>query len=481
MSDFGTPLYDALVRHTVKGRASFHTPGHKGQAGVLRSRALMELDLTELPDTASLFDGGDAIEQAEWLAAAAFGAGLTLFSAGGCTLCIQTMLLLGAGAGARVLMARNAHRSAVHAAALLGLNPVWAWPSGSNGQITPGDIAAGLEAHPDVTAVYLTSPDYYGNLADIPAVAALCRQAGVKLLVDNAHGSHLGAFGRHPLALGADMTADSAHKTLPVLTGGALLHIGRADEPLTIDRQTAKAAMALFGSTSPAFPVLASLDLARDWWQRAGAEAYQLTAETVAELEAAARLGGIGVGTGDTPLALRDPARLTLDTAAIGVAGTEAAAWMREQGCEPEYADRRYVVFIVTPFNTPDDIRRLRAAITALPAALRRGRFLKRSPNGLALRERVQSTLGSLFGEHRPPVAAYDYTLIRPAAAMSPRDALLSPMETVDAVQAAGRVCARAVCPCPPGIAAVVPGELIDDITAEQLAACGFTKLDVVK
>ena len=454
MSDF-MPVYDMLRRLKAKGRASFHTPGHKGRAGLLGGLNSLVNDVTELPDTASLYDGGDAIEKAELMAAEAFGSNLTLFSAGGCTLCIQTMLSLAGREGGRVLFARNSHRSAVNAAALLGIDPLWAWPSGKNGQVTKEDIERVIQEHPDLGAVYVTSPDYYGNLADIPAIAGICRRYGVPLLADNAHGSHLGAFGLHPLLLGADMTADSAHKTLPVLTGGAMLHIGRAGESCPIDRSTAKASMALFGSTSPSFPVLASLDLARDWWQRAGVQAYRITAEAVESLANTAKRHGIGALSG----IMRDPARLTLDTSALGVDGAAAAVYFRGHGCEPEYSDAHFVVFIVTPFNTPEELRRLDNAIKGLPGELRRGRFIGKKTH--------------------PPV--YEYTGKHPVPALPPRDALLLPFEAVDAKEAAGRISARAVCPCPPGIAAVVPGEILEAETVEKLELCGFERLIVVK
>lgn len=454
MFNTGAPLYDALTAHLEKGRASFHTPGHKGRAGILGGLDLLRYDLTELPDTASLYDDCDAIEQAERLAAKAFGAAETLFSAGGCTLCIQTMLLLGAGAGGRVLFARNSHRSAVNAAALLGLQPVWAWPTGENGQITAADINNALIDHNDIRSVYITSPDYYGNLADIPAISELCKKAGIPLLVDNAHGSHLGAFSLHPLSLGASMTADSCHKTLPVLTGGAMLHIGTgANHQPLYSRQAAKAAMALFGSTSPGFPVLASLDLARDWWERAGKEAYGQTASFVQALTHTAVLENIAV-----PEVMRDPARLTLNTAAIGAGGKQAAEFFRSQGCEPEYADDRCVVFIITPFNTPKEIERLQTAIHQLPIEQRHGRFLK--------------------NHGTPPVYQPE---TKPEAVLSPREALLKESETVAVKNAEGRIAARSVCPCPPGIPAVVPGELIDGDTAQRLRECGFDSLIVLK
>ncbi|MDD2417770.1 MAG: aminotransferase class V-fold PLP-dependent enzyme [Oscillospiraceae bacterium] len=451
------PFYSALLKYATKERASFHTPGHKGHAGLLEGLTSLTLDLTELPDTADLFGGGDAIEQAEKLASQAFGSALTLFSSGGCTLCIQTMLLLCAGGGGRVIFARNCHRSAVNAAAILGITPVWVMPTGNKGQVTEKDIRDILKVEADISAVYITSPDYYGNLADISAISGLCRAAGAKLLVDNAHGGHLGAFGLHPLALGADMTADSSHKTLPVLTGGAMLHIGRAGEPCATDRQTAKAAMSMFGSTSPSFIILASLDLARDWWQRAGIQAYGIAAESVAGLEQLATREGISVCSGG----LRDPSRLTLDTSILGIDGMMAAKYFREQGCEPEYSDGQYVVFIITPFNTPDEIQRLRATIKGLTVAFRRGAFWRP-------------------GKKRTP-PDYNYAMPLPEAAMPPREALLAGCETVDADHAVGRIAARSVCPCPPGIAVVVPGEIIDAQAAEKLKLFGFERLVVVK
>lgn len=455
MSERRTPLFAAMQTHAAGHPAAFHTPGHKGQTPLLAPLFDPALDLTELPDTGSLYDGGDVIEAAERLAAAAFGARDTLFSAGGCTLCIQTMLALGVGAGGRVLMARTAHRSAVHAAVLLGLSPVWLWPRQDAAGVLPpdaADVEAALAQNDAIRAVYVTSPDYAGNLCDIPALASVCRRHNAALLVDNAHGSHLGAFGLHPLALGADMTADSAHKTLPVLTGGAMLHIADTPRTAAITRQAAKAAMGLFGSTSPSFPVLASLDLARDWWAREGIDAFRRTAERTAALRELAARQGVEAYPGR---ALRDPTRLTLDLSADGRSAVAAADWFRQRRCEPEYADDRYLVFILTPGNTAGDIARLQEALCALPDA--------RLP---------LHTRGAF------PLFAPD---ARPRAILSPRDAALSESEEVPMTAAAGRIAARTVCPCPPGVPAIVPGERFTPALTAALSDCGFTRAAVCR
>ena len=424
------PLYSALKAHSALGRSPFHTPGHKGSPAALPPD-LWRLDLTELPDTGSLYDGGGPIEEAERLAAALFGTARTCLSAGGCTLCIQAMLRLAAPGGGKVLCSRAVHRSAVGAMALLGIEPVWAMSE---------DLIPAIEAVNGAKAVYVTSPNYYGQLLDIGAIAAACRRKNLPLLVDCAHGAHLFFTNPklHPLAQGASMTADSAHKTLGVLTGGAWLNIG--DARFAAD---AKDAMALFGSTSPSFPVLASLDLCREWLE-ANADAFPSLQERVERLRDFALSRGIPSAAGPA-----DPTRLTLDTAAAGLSGTEAAERFRAAGVEPEYADSSCVVLIATPFNTGEDFLRLEKAIGLLPV----GEPLPRRP---AL----------------PPL---------PPAGLPLREALLSPSRTVPLEKAVGKPAASIACPCPPGIPVVMPGELVTKETADFLRGYGFFGIKVIE
>ena len=424
------PLYDALVLHRDLGRASFHTPGHKNNPEALPPD-LYSLDFTELPDTDSLFDASGPILEAENLAAELFGTARTCLSAGGCTLCIQAMLRLAAPEGGRVLCSRVIHRGAVNAMALLGLEPVWAMPH---------DIVKTLDDHSDVKAVYVTSPDYYGRLLDIASIAAACKKYGVPLLVDCAHGAHL-MFTEpklHPLALGASMTADSAHKTLGVLTGGAWLNIGD-----TRYAEGAKSAMALFGSPSPSYPVMASLDWAREWL-RTHPGAFATLQRSVAEIRNLAL--GCGIALPEGPC---DPTRITFDTASIGLEGTRAAELFRAAGVEPEYADARYLVLIATPFNSPSDFSRVKSAVESLPAG-------KPLAKGSAL----------------PPL---------PPAGAGLREAIFAASETVALEHSVGRLAAEAACPCPPGVPVVMPGERITREAAEFLRGYGFFRIEVLK
>lgn len=425
-----TPLYSALIRHREKNRSSFHTPGHKNNAEAL-PQDLFSLDFTELPDTDSLFEADGPILEAELLASKLFGAARTCISAGGCTLCIQAMFRLAAPNGGTVICSRTVHRAAVNAMALLDLQPVWSMLE---------ELISVIARHPEAKAVYVTSPSYYGQLLDIPAIAQACRERDIPLLVDNAHGAHL-MFTEpklHPLALGASMTACSAHKTMNVLTGGAWLNI--ADERYA---QDAKDAMALFGSTSPNYAVMASLDYSRAWLGE-HKKAYVRLQKQVDEIRQAAREYGI-----TAPEGLTDPTRITLNTGAIGIPGTSAAEIFRGAGVEPEYADGTHVVLIATPFNTDADFARLADAIALLPVR-------EALPVPPAL----------------PPL---------PPVKTGLRAALFAPAETVSLESASGRIAAGTACPCPPGIPVVMPGEEVTKDVIDFLRKYGFFSLKVLK
>lgn len=418
-----TPLFDCLRRHRHKGLAPFHTPGHKN-AGFF-PQELWQLDLTELPDTDALFEADGAIRLLEERLACVFGAGRTLLSAGGCTLAIQAMLRLASQRGSTVLIGRNAHRSAVNTCALLGLEPVWLLPQSADsifpGTVQAKDVEAAFAAHPDIAACYLTSPDYYGELCDIRSIAKICRRHGAWLLVDNAHGSHLAFLKEklHPLSLGADMTACSLHKTLPVLTGGAVLNLRDASLGTA-----AKEAMALFGSTSPSYLTMASVDLCQAYLREQGAQAYQALEKRVASLKALADTQGLYQPPGQC-----DPLRFCINTACAGVSGSKQTEFFHHYGVEPEFCDGQNAVFISTPFNTQEDFDRLKKAVSAL----------RRST---------------------PPPKQPPYIL--PEKVCSPRRALLGKTESVPLAQAAGRIAADTVCPCPPGIPVIMPGERIN-------------------
>jgi arginine/lysine/ornithine decarboxylase len=258
-----TPICRFLEAYAAKDPVRLHMPGHKGQGS-----PVAPYDLTEVEGADSLYEAGGIIAESERNAGLLFGCH-TFYSTEGSSLAIRAMLYLAAleakhrGQKPHIVAGRNAHKVFLSAVALLDLAVTWLSPKGSSYlscPITADDLREALTRDPSVTAVYLTSPDYLGNTVDLKAIAAVCHQHGVLLLVDNAHGAYLKFLpqSRHPMDLGADLCCDSAHKTLPTLTGCAYLHIAKTAPAFLAER--AKQALGLFGSTSPSYLMLASLD-----------------------------------------------------------------------------------------------------------------------------------------------------------------------------------------------------------------------------
>lgn len=437
-----TSIYTGLLQHREKGYSPFHTPGHKCRD--FFPRDLLSLDFTELPDTDALYEAQGIISRTEKKLSALFGTEASLISSGGCTLAIQSMLAIACMKGRKIIFARNIHRSAVNACALLGIGPVWLMPQSTigcfTGRVSPESVEIALLENPDASAVYLTSPSYYGELSDIPSIAQICRRYGKLLLVDNAHGSHLAFLEQqlHPIQLGADMSACSLHKTLPVLTGGAALNI--ADKELV---PFAKQKMALFGSTSPSYPIMASIDLCCDYLSNAGREEYRRTEKRVRQIKELASSRGL-----IQPKESCDPLRVCINTACAGLSGSSQTEYFHSCNIEPEMCDGSNAVFICTPFNTELDFSRLEAAVSGLS------------------------------GEDGA-VPVRDMSL--PQRIMLPRDAILSESEPVSVKQAVGRVSSESACPCPPGVPVVMPGELIDNDACELLGLCGIESVLCVK
>lgn len=426
------PLENALNQYIAKDLSRFHMPGHKGAEDFPE---YFKYDITEVEGADSLFESSEAIFETEERFAKIYGAGASLLSAGGSTLCIQAMLAAALNPGDELIAARNCHAAAVNTMALLDLDPIW---------INPRDLKAAEKAfaeHPKAKAVYLTSPDYFGVLSDISAFAKLCKENGAKLLVDNAHGAHLRFFPTemHPISLGADMCADSLHKSLPVLTGGALLHI--KDGAL---RDIAKQKMRLFGSTSPSYLIMLSADKCAGYLETDARHDFAMLNGRVANLRYKAFEHGLAPKVRSV-----EPARLTLSVKSTEMTAEEFGKKLREHGIEPEYVNDEWAVLMASPFNTERDFERV-------------AKF-------------IEETFGNGF-------SAFEERLSKmPEKAMPVRDAVFSEAEEVETEKAVGRIAARLNLPCPPCIALAVPGEIIDGNAAVFLKKYGIDKINVVK
>ena len=352
-----TPIRDFVVSYAKRAPLRLHMPGHKG-ASLLGFEAY---DITEVAGADSLYEAYGIIRESEANASLLFGCP-TYYSTEGSSQCIRAMLYLAglwhkrvhSHGRLKVLAGRNAHKTFLSAAALLDIDVVWLTPAEGSYRscpITARDVARALDADKDITAVYLTSPDYLGHTLPIADISEACHSKETILLVDNAHGAYLKFLpeSRHPIDLGADFCCDSAHKTLPVLTGGAYLHISEDASPFCADM--AKQALSLFGSTSPSYLILQSLDMANAYL----ADGY---AERLAALaQATAALRGRLTAQGHT-LVGDEPVKLTVLTKPYGYSGQELASHLEKEGIICEFADPDFIVFMLTPEVSEEDLTR---------------------------------------------------------------------------------------------------------------------------
>lgn len=436
-----TPIFDFCQSYRERQLSRLHMPGHKG-VSLLGCEAS---DLTEVLGADELYAPDGIIAQSERNATTLFGSGRTLYSTEGSSQCIRAMVKLGLSllnpsGRCKILAARNAHKAFLYACALLDVDITWLYPQSDTAlcscPVTPQTLSAAIAAH-QPHAVYVTSPDYLGQMADVAALSQVCHDAGIPLLVDNAHGAYLHWLGQHPMDLGADICCDSAHKTLPVLTGGAYLHLS----PWANDRvgNEAKAAMELFGSTSPSYLILQSLDLCNAYLPERFPLELHGCIQRVKLLRDRIPMQDVS----------QEPTKVVLDSHSLGYTGKEVADILRAYLCEPEYGDDRYVVCMFTPQNREEDYIRLEQAIASLIP--------------------------------RPPLAQSHIPLTPARPVMTPRQAILAPHETIPVRDALGRVCGSPTVSCPPAIPITVSGEIITKEALALYEAFGITMVSVVK
>ena len=444
-----TPIVDFVKDYAQSGKTRFHMPGHKGVSFFVGE----EFDITEIRGADELYVPDGIILESERNAASLFGTSRTVYSAGGSTQSIHAMLYLAFVRAAKngkkpfVLAGRNAHKAFIYAASKLDFDVRWIYPEQDAGLcrcvITPQMLENCLrECDYMPFAVYVTSPDYLGGISDIQALSAVCKAYGVPLLVDNAHGAYL-AFcekNQHPINLGADMCCDSAHKTLPVLTGGGYLHIA-ADDSFGFSYDAVRA-MSIFGSTSPSYLIMQSLDMCNLYVSRKIRTDINDCVTCTDKIRQVMKQCGVD-DVSDEPL------KIAADFRNKNIVGFDNAGdYFRGFDIEPEFADRDFVVFMISPFNTQRDFERLENA------------FENIKPENCT----------------RPQVR-----FVKGESAVSIRDAIFSFNEEVEVKNAVGRVCAAPTVSCPPAIPVAVSGEIITQKHISILEYYGVDKIAVVK
>ena len=439
-----TPIVSFLKSYQEKSPVRMHMPGHKG-AGILGFEGM---DLTEIYGADELFAAEGIIKESEQNASSLFGCP-TYYSTQGSTLCIQTMCTIlcqdakSKGKKPKILAGRNAHRSFIHAAALLDFEIEWLY--GNSDYLSCKIHAENLEEaiiESLPTAVYLTNPDYLGNLLDIKSLASVCKKHNVLLAIDNAHGAYLRFFepSLHPIDLGADLCCDSAHKTLPVLTGGAYLHL--SDSLNQVWKNDVKHFMEYFSSTSPSYLIMASLDAANEVLDTTFRNSLSECVRSVASLKNTLVQHGYTILSGE-------PMKITISTKEFGYTGNEIANLLMECDIYPEFYDSDYIVLMPSPYNTKDDLKRLETCLCGI--------------------------------ERKPLLINKPPKLEQSKKAMNVRQALFSSSITLDVSKSLGQVCSSVTVSCPPAILPVIPGEVISESSIEVMKYYGIETVRVVK
>lgn len=424
-----TPVVDFVRSYAQSRKSRLHMPGHKGY-NILGCELY---DITEIKGADSLFEAEGIIAQSEKNASILFGTEKTLYSAEGSTLCIKTMLALVRknGAANRILASRNSHKALIYGCAQLDIDIDWLFDENDTFslcrcEISPESLKTKLSQYDELPcAVYVTSPDYLGNMLDIKALSDVAHSFGVPLIVDNAHGAYLHFLNEkcHPMDLGADMCCDSAHKTLPVLTGGAYLHINNKKYC-----DNAKRMMSVFASTSPSYLILQSLDYANSLLDSDFPEKLNSCVERVNQLKADIL----------NPIE-SDPLKLTVQGS--------CADRMRDYGVECEYQDPDFTVMMFSPYNTDSDFEAVNRFFRENTIECKHNSLKMKAP------EKVRTVRQSVFADY----------------------------EIVDIGSAAGRICAAPTVGCPPAVPVVVSGEIISQDAIYVLKHYGFTKCSVIR
>lgn len=448
-----TPIADFIDEYNQKNFHRLHMPGHKGQCFL----GCESYDITEIEGADSLYEAEGIIAESEANAAKLFGSGKTLYSTEGSSQCIRGMLHLallewksrfGKQTDKRpvVIAARNVHKAFVYAAALLDFDVLWLWPETVQDSICSCPVSAAalntllMQLDIPPAAVYVTSPDYLGNEQEIAEFAAVCHAHDTILAVDNAHGAYLHFLKekRHPLDLGADICCDSAHKTLPVLTGGAYLHISR-QAPKSFS-QNAKQAMALFGSTSPSYLTLCSLDLCNAYLFEGYEQKLSQTCQKTAGLRAQlAKNGWKTEGTEPLKITVRMPDDME---------GSQIAWRLRKQRIECEFSDPEFIVFMITPENTEEDLQKISEVLGINSSPYQEKGSVR--PSG---------------GERK----------------LSIREAVFAQQELLPTEQCLGRICGSVTVSCPPAIPIAVPGEVISSEALRLLKHYHVETINVIR
>ena len=458
LSQTSAPIQEALERMKRARLVPFDVPGHKRGRGnpelvAFLGSACLDVDVNSMKMLDNLCHPVSVIRDAECLAAEAFRAAHAFFMVSGTTGSVQAMVLSAVGRGDKIIMPRNVHRSAINALILCGAIPIYVNPGiddtlGIALGMRVEDVAAAIARHPDAKAVFVNNPTYYGICSDLRAITELAHTHGMKVLVDEAHGTHLYFSDRLPVAAmdaGADMAAISMHKSGGSLTQSSLL-LCSDSMPLGYVHQIIN----ITQTTSASYLLLASLDISRRNLALRGREVVDKIIDLVAyardEINAIGDYYAYGRELIDGAAVFDfDTTKLSIFTRPTGLAGIEVYDILRDDyDIQTEFGDIANLLAYVSVGDRPKDIERLVAAL----AEIRRN-------------------------YRKDPSKTLKMEYIDPVVVCGPQDAFYAEKESLPIAKSCGRICSEFVMCYPPGIPILAPGE---QITEEILTYIRYAK-----
>ena len=488
-------LQSQLEEYVSKELYPFHMPGHKRRCEPAPGLPF-DWDVTEVPGTDDLHDASGILREAMERTAAQCGADRTWYLVNGSTCGLLAGIRALARRGDEVLCARNCHKAVYHALELAGCRVHWIMPPidpgwGICGGISASQIEAAVRRHPSVRAVILTSPTYEGVLSDIRGICEICHSRNIPVLVDEAHGAHLlpvserTGFPAGALTCGADIVVQSPHKTLPTLTQTALLHLqGNLADPERIENE-----LDIFETSSPSYPLMASLDGCTGILRTEGEGLFSRWAARIGRFDTAVRrlrwiriLHHIPAQAGETvtqqiiPPALYDPGKILMDASAIGMTGPELAAILRDDWkMETEMARGKLVLAMTSLCDDEDSLDRLADALTVIEKAAE-GMLVQGLSDPDRSRESAESAASpNLSDKNHITRLEISSALagMKPVAVCTLEQARGQETVRSPLSDAGGKICAQYLYFYPPGIPFLAPGELITRDHIHLLTAAG--------
>ncbi len=446
-----TPLFDAVVNYAKKKKISFHTPGHKHGDGIPKKfrefvgAKIFDIDLTLLEEVDSLQDPKTVIKEAQKLAAEAYGADFAFFLVNGTTIGNQAMILSACMPGDKIIIPRNAHKSVIAGVILSGAIPVYIYPSfdkelGIITNVTPQQVEEKLNQHPDVKAILITNPTYNGITTDIREIVRIAHNHKKIIMVDEAHGPHLKFHPDLPtsaMEAGADVCVQSTHKIISGMTQASMLFARKS-----VDLMKLKRILQLLHTTSPSYILMASLDVARMQMATQGREILSRVINMAGEARKGIKAQGIGCfgreAIGREGIFGLDVTKLNIDATGVGDTGYAVHKLLNKKyNIQVEFATPTNLLAIISLGNTKNDIEKLIYG-------------LKNIKNSYVKNEQVVNAIRSV-----------GFPNLVSEVVLTPRDASFSITKKVHFKDAIGMISAEVICPYPPGIPLLAPGERI--------------------